>query len=89
MKFFFADSHDFIDPGFDFDSEEYTEGRRAQHDDVYPHEYFERAPYDGMLISRAAAKHLHQNLGYDYIALGGMVPLKSSQIIALIKNECS
>ena len=53
MKFLFADSQDYIDPGFDFDKEEYTSDRMAHRDDVYPHEFFDRAPYDGMLVSRA------------------------------------
>lgn len=53
MKFFFADSHDFIDPGYDFENDAFSDGRRVHHDDVYPHEYFARAPYDGMLVSRA------------------------------------
>jgi hypothetical protein len=53
MKFIFADSHDYIDPNFDFVKEQFSEGRRAQLDDVYPHEYFEAPPYDGMLVSRA------------------------------------
>ena len=53
MKFIFADSQDYIDPGYDFLNEEYSTNRRVQHDDVYPHEYFGQAPYDGMLVSRA------------------------------------
>ena len=53
MKFFFADSLDQIDPGFDFDTEEYSPNRRVQRDDVYAHEYFDTAPYDGILVSRA------------------------------------
>ncbi len=53
MKFIFADSQDYIDPGFDFLSEAYSLDRRVQHDDVYAHEFFEAAPYDGMLVSRA------------------------------------
>lgn len=53
MKFLFADSLDTIDPGFNFHKEEFTPDRRVQHDDVYPHEFFGAAPYDGMLVSRA------------------------------------
>lgn len=53
MKFLFADSQDYIDPGFDFLREEYSPDRRVQHDDVYPHEFFEKPPYDGLLVSRA------------------------------------
>lgn len=53
MKFFFADCLDQIDPGFDFERDEYSPNRRVQRDDVYPHEYFDTPPYDGILVSRA------------------------------------
>lgn len=53
MKFLFADSLDQIDPGFDFERDEYSPNRRVQRDDVYPHEYFDAPPYDGILVSRA------------------------------------
>lgn len=53
MKFIFADSHDYVDPGFDFEAEEHSPDRLAQRDDVYAHEFFEQAPYDGILVSRA------------------------------------
>ncbi len=39
MKFIFADSQDYVDPGFDFQNEAYSADRRVQHDDVYPHEF--------------------------------------------------
>src|SRR5262245_15486031 len=52
MKFFFADSQDFVDPDFDFTTEERSLGFR-QRRDVYAHELFERPPYDGVLISKA------------------------------------
>ena len=53
MKFIFADSIDQIDPGFNFERDEFSPERRVQRDDVYPHEYFDTPPYDGMLVSRA------------------------------------
>jgi queuine/archaeosine tRNA-ribosyltransferase len=53
MKFFFPDSQDFIDPGFDFEREAYTPGRVRQRDDCYAHEFFPEPPYDGLLVSRA------------------------------------
>ncbi len=53
MKFFFPDSQDFIDPGFDFRAETYSPGRVRQRDDCYAHEFFSEPPYDGMLLSRA------------------------------------
>jgi hypothetical protein len=65
MKFIFADSHDFIDPGFDFEAEEYSADRRAQHDDIYPHEYFDAPPYDGILVSRATVGDERTNGKYS------------------------
>jgi len=53
MKFIFADSLDFVDPRFDFVNDINGEGREPYWDDVFPHEIFEQAPYDGVLISRA------------------------------------
>jgi hypothetical protein len=53
MKFFFPDSQDFIDPGFNFTTESYSPGRVRQRDDQYAHEVFPTRPYDGMLISKA------------------------------------
>ncbi|MFP6724810.1 MAG: hypothetical protein VCF25_31750 [Candidatus Poribacteria bacterium] len=54
MKFFFADNLDYIDPEYDFGSESPRPNRTPQIDDVYPHEYFQSPPYDGLLVSRNA-----------------------------------
>ncbi len=53
MKFFFADSLDYVDPGYDFIRDETAPGRQPYWDDQYPHEILDRAPYDGILVSRA------------------------------------
>src|SRR5262245_271951 len=53
MRFFFADSQDYIDPGYDFSRDQYSLNRQAQRDDLYAHEYYETPPYDGILVSRA------------------------------------
>ena len=53
MKFIFADSQDFVDPGYDFEKDTYSKDRVIQRTDRYPHEMFEKKPYDGMLVSRA------------------------------------
>jgi len=53
MKFIFADSQDFVDPGYDFENDAYSKNRILQRTDRYPHEIFEKKPYDGMLVSRA------------------------------------
>lgn len=52
MKFIYADAMDFVDPDFDFQNERNAVGRIVQHDDEYPHEFLDRAPYDGILVSR-------------------------------------
>ena len=53
MKFIFPDSTDVIAPDFDFDKEKHTSGRVRIRGELYPHEVFNTAPYDGMLISLA------------------------------------
>jgi hypothetical protein len=53
VKFFFPDSHDYVDPSFDFVTERGNEHRIRQRDDHYPHEVFSSRPYDGMLVSKA------------------------------------
>lgn len=52
MKFIFADSLDFVDPGYDFINDRNTPGRKPYWDDAYPHEILGYAPYHGMLVSR-------------------------------------
>lgn len=52
MKFIFADSLDFVDPGYDFINDRNTPNRKPYWDDAYPHEIMGYAPYDGVLVSR-------------------------------------
>lgn len=53
MKFLFSDSLDFVDPDYDFLNDRGGRTRRAHQDDVFPHEHLGKAPYDGLLVSRA------------------------------------
>lgn len=53
MRFVFADSIDTIDPAYDFLADRNGIGRSIHRDDEYPHEFLEKAPYDGILVSRA------------------------------------
>lgn len=53
MKFFFPDSQDQVDPGFDFISETHPPFRIRQRDDLYAHEVLHERPFDGLLISKA------------------------------------
>ncbi len=53
MKFFFPDSQDFVDPSFDFETEERSVSRTRHRDDEYAHEVFASPPFDGMLVSKS------------------------------------
>jgi hypothetical protein len=53
MKFFFPDSQDQIDPGFDFVTEERSPMRVRQRDDLYVHEVLGHSVIDGLLVSKA------------------------------------
>src|SRR5438477_1891768 len=52
MRFFFPDSQDQIDPGFDFHTEQASEFRVRQRDDRYAHEVLHKPSYDGLLVSK-------------------------------------
>jgi hypothetical protein len=64
MKFIYADAMDFVDPGFDFKNERNSERRIIQWDDEYPHEFLDRAPYDGILVSRGVVGDVHRTGKY-------------------------
>lgn len=53
MTFFFPDSHDLVDPTFDFETETGAGKRDRQTHDRYAHEILRPVPYDGVLISKA------------------------------------
>lgn len=53
VRFFFPDSHDYVDPTFDFEKETNNEHRVIQRDDKYAHELFSSPVYDGLLVSKA------------------------------------
>jgi hypothetical protein len=53
MRFFFPDSQDQVDPGFDFVTEERDPYRVRQRDDLYAHEVFDPPPFHGLLVSKS------------------------------------
>jgi queuine/archaeosine tRNA-ribosyltransferase len=53
MKFLFADSMDYVDPRYNFITDQFGENREPYWDDSFPHEIMTHTPYDGVLISRA------------------------------------
>jgi len=63
MKFFFPDSHDLVDPSFNFDTEERSPSRIRHQHDLYAHEVFARPPYNGILLSKAIVDGTSQGSG--------------------------
>jgi hypothetical protein len=63
VKFFFPDSQDQIDPGFDFITERSPEFRVRQRDDRYAHEVLHRPAYDGLLVSKPIVDGLARTSG--------------------------
>ncbi|GAA0426022.1 hypothetical protein Acor_54640 [Acrocarpospora corrugata] len=53
MRFFFPDSQDQVDPGFDFVTEERDPLRVRQRDDLYAHEVLDPPPFHGLLVSKS------------------------------------
>lgn len=59
MRFLFADSLDVVDPAYDFVADRNGAGRAVHRDDLYPHEFLEKPPYDGILVSRGIVGDVH------------------------------
>ena len=66
MKFFFPDSHDLVDPSFDFETEQRTYNGSRQRSQQYAHEALESPPYDGMLLSKAVVDGRNKNTRYNF-----------------------
>ena len=66
MKFYFPDSHDLVDPSFDFETERRTYNGSRQRSQQYAHEALETAPYDGMLLSKAVVDGRNKNTRYNF-----------------------
>ena len=66
MKFYFPDSHDLVDPSFDFDTERRTYNGSRQRSQQYAHEALATPPYDGMLLSKAVVDGRNKNTRYNF-----------------------
>jgi len=66
MKFYFPDSHDLVDPSFDFETEQRTYNGSRQRSQQYAHEALEVPPYDGMLLSKAVIDGRNKNTRYNF-----------------------
>ena len=63
MKFFFPDSHDLVDPSFNFQTEERSPNRIRHQHDLYAHELFDKPPYHGLLLSKAIVDGTQKGAG--------------------------
>jgi hypothetical protein len=63
VRFYFPDSQDQIDPSFDFLSEERSQTRVRQRDDLYAHETLTDTPYTGILVSKAIVDGIANGAG--------------------------
>jgi hypothetical protein len=52
MRYFIPDWDDLVDPGYNFEKDEGTPGKRKYHDEVYAHQIYESPNYHGLLFSR-------------------------------------
>jgi len=66
MKFFFPDSHDLVDPSFDFVTERRKFSGSRQQSQCYAHEILTEPPYDGMLLSKAMVDPLEDSKSVRY-----------------------
>lgn len=66
MKFFFPDSHDLVDPSFDFESERRAYSGSRQLSQQYAHEALATPPYDGMLLSKAVVDGRNKTTRYNF-----------------------
>lgn len=56
MRFLYSDTHDYVDPKYDFINDRNAPGRKRYWDDVYAHELLNPAPYDGLLVAMSAVR---------------------------------
>lgn len=53
MKYFLPDWEDRLDPGFNFEKDQFSKEHKKNpyQNDFYAHQFFEKSPYDGILVS--------------------------------------
>jgi len=53
MRYFIPDWDDLVDPGYTFETDTPTPGKRKYDDEVYAHQLYQRPNYDGLLFSKS------------------------------------
>ena len=66
MKFFFPDSHDLVDPSYNFIREDREYAGSRQQAQQYAHEALGFCPYNGMLLSKAVVDGHSKSLRYSF-----------------------
>lgn len=57
MRYFIPDWDDLVDPGYDFEHDVATHGRKKYLDEVYAHQLYQEPNYDGLLLSKGTVEH--------------------------------
>jgi len=56
MKFLYSDTHDYVDPNYDFRTDSSRPSRERYWQDLYAHEILDQTPYDGLLVAMSAVR---------------------------------
>ncbi|GCE23221.1 tRNA-guanine transglycosylase DpdA [Dictyobacter kobayashii] len=56
MRYFIPDWDDLVDPGYDFENDRGTPGRRKYIDEVHAHQIYPKPNYDGLLFSKSTVE---------------------------------
>lgn len=56
MRYFIPDWDDLVDPGYDFEKDQGTAGRRKYIDEVHAHQIYPKPNYDGLLFSKSTVE---------------------------------
>lgn len=56
MRYFIPDWDDLVDPGYNFETDERTPGKRKYYDEVYAHQIYATPNYDGLLFSKSTVE---------------------------------
>lgn len=57
MRYFIPDWDDLVDPGYDFEHDRATHGKKKYLDEVYAHQLYQNPNYDGLLLSKGTVEH--------------------------------
>jgi hypothetical protein len=87
MKFFFPDSHDQVDPSFDFRSERRSYAGSRQQAQLYAHEVLDLPPYDGMLVSKAVIDGRTDNVRYSFAQIQRLKRLGVREFLRLDRTS--